>query len=154
MAGGQPVIDTLEAARQTPLFEWTFAIVIANLTVQFYRLVAQFATFLFDLFRLSYGVDLFWPLTTDDLRPYTHYFTTQNEIIYKLIESCILTITAFYGARSLLNYSTLGLVIYFLVFFIHGSLLVLGYIFVQGELTFILSRYNKSLVREVPQTNQ
>jgi len=127
------VVEALDSIRPTTIFEWTFAMSVANFTVQFYRLSAQFVTFLFDLFKLSYGVDLFWPLTTDDLRPYTHYFTTQNEIVYKLIEGVVLTVSAFYGVRSLLNNSIIGLAINFLIFFIHSALLVLGLIFVEGR---------------------
>lgn len=127
----QSQTDSLDATRGKVLFEWTFAILVTNLTIQFYRLVAQFVTFLFDIFKLTYGVELFWPLTTDDLRPYTHYFTTQNEIIYKLIESSILTFSAFYAARSILNGSIVGLVISFLLYFLHVLILIMSSFFLH-----------------------
>lgn len=125
-------LEALDAIRLMSLFEWTFAILVANLTVQFFRLLAQFTTLIFDLLKLSYGIDLFWPLTTDDLRPYTHYFTSQNEILYKLLESSILVSVAIYGARSLADFSIVGLVFVSLVFSLHSALLILGIIF-TGE---------------------
>lgn len=137
MTAGLSLKDSLNLARPTPLFEWTFAIFSANLAVQFYRLVAQLATFLSDIFKLKYGVDLFWPLTTDDLRPFSHYFLAQNEIIYKLTESVILTGIAFYGAKSLLNFSIIGLGINCFVFLIHFLLLILGFCLVRGKLFVI-----------------
>lgn len=133
MVSGIPFADTLGATRSTPLYEWTFAIVVANVVIHFYRLVAQFATFMSDLFKLSYGVDLFWPLTTDDLRPYTHYFTSQNEIIYKLAESLILLLTSYYGMVWLLDNSSIGLIFFLFVFFIHSSLLIVGVILLNGK---------------------
>lgn len=133
----QPITYTIDSLRPTTLYEWTFAIIVANLTVQFYRLVAQFATFLFDIFKLSYGVDLFWPLTTDDLRPYTHYFITQNEIIYKLAESIVLTLTAFYCAISFLDSYIIGLSISIIILLIHSLILILGVVFIQGEFSII-----------------
>lgn len=138
MVGVQSEADLREATRSKALFEWTFAILVINLTIQFYRLVAQFVTFLFDMFKLTYGVELFWPLTTDDLRPYTHYFTTQNEIIYKLIESSILTFSAFYAARSILNYSIVGLVINFLLYFLHVTILIMSSFFLHDLKVFSL----------------
>lgn len=131
-------VEQLDALRLTVLYEWTFAIFVANLTVQFFRLLAQFTTFSFDLMRLSYGIDLFWPLTNDDLRPYTHYFTSQNEILYKLLESFILTATALYGARSIAQFSVVGLIIVSAVFSIHSALLVLGIIFAGEFLYFVV----------------
>lgn len=125
--------DSLNLARPTAIFEWTFAIVAANSAVQFYRLVAQLATFIFDLFKLKYGVDLFWPLTTDDLRPFSHYFLARNEIIYKISESFFLTSIAIYGVRSLLNFSIVGLSINCFVFIIHFLLLILGFFLVRGK---------------------
>lgn len=127
------VAEHLISDRTTTLFEWTFAILVANFSVQLYRLVAQFATLVFDILKLSYGVDLFWPLTTDDLRPYSQYFITQNEIIYKLGESLVLTVSAFYGALCLLDYTVYGLAVYFFLFWIHGILLIVGFLFMRGE---------------------
>lgn len=128
------VLDTLESERETSIFQWTFAIVVANATVQIYRLIAQFTTFLFDILKLSYSINLFWPLTTDDLKPYSHYFLAKNDIIYKLIECLVLAITGIYGASCVLQYSIIGLSIYFLIFFIHTSLTILGYLFLERKL--------------------
>lgn len=133
------VAEQLDALRLRSLYEWTFAIVVANLTVQFFRLLAQFTTLIFDLLKLSYGIDLFWPLTTDDLRPYTHYFKSQNEILYKLLESLILTATAIYGTRSLADFSVVGLILVSLVFSLHSSLLVLGVIFAGKLMCHLLT---------------
>lgn len=128
-----PILDTIDSIRESRLFEWTFAISVANLAIQVYRLIAQLTTFLFDLFKLSYGVDLFWPLTTDDLRPYTHYFLNQEDTLYKLLESLVLSFGAFYGANCVLEYSIIGLIIYALLFFIHSVISILGLFFVIGE---------------------
>lgn len=128
-----PLTDTLDSLRPEPLFEWTYAIIVVNLAVQFYRFIAQFAILFFDIFKLSYGVDLFWPLTTDDLKPFSHYFTTQNEILYKLVECLILTIAAFFATLCLLDNIIIGLVLSFFVFLIHGLLAIFGFICVGGE---------------------
>lgn len=135
MYPSSPVVDTLDSIKASSLFEWTFAISVANLTIQVYRLVAQFTTFVFDIFKLSYGVDLFWPLTTDDLRPYTHYFMNQNDTIFKLLETLLLAMGAFYGAKCLLNYSMIGLLLSALLFLIHSSIAIMGVIFVVGKLS-------------------
>lgn len=132
----QSWVDLQDSIRSETLYEWTFAILVINCTIQFYRLMAQFITFLFDIFKLTYGVELFWPLTTDELRPYTHYFTTQNEIIWKLMESSILTISAFYAARSVLNYSIVGLGIGLLVYFPHVLILIASSFYLHGISTF------------------
>lgn len=134
MTDQSAVSDSLDALRVMPLFEWTFAVAMANLTIQVYRFIAQLTTFIFDIFKLSYGVDLFWPLTTDDLKPYTHYFTNKDETVFKLVESSILAFIAFYGVSALLKYSVLGLIIYTLIFFIHCSISLLGLILVGGKL--------------------
>lgn len=130
----EPIIDTFDSLRLEPLFEWTFAIIVANLAVQLYRFIAQFATLFLDIFKLSYGVDLFWPLTTDDLKPFSHYFTTQNEILYKLVECLVLTVAAFFAASCLLNNAVIGLIISFFIFFVHSMLLICGFVCVRGEL--------------------
>lgn len=132
MSWGQSEADLQDSIRTETKYEWTFAILVMNCTIQFYRLVAQFITFLFDIFKLTYGVELFWPLTTDELRPYTHYLTTQNEIIWKLIESSILTVSAFYAARSVLNYSIVGLGIGLIVYFPHVLILIASSFYLHG----------------------
>lgn len=127
------VADSLETLRLTPAYEITFGIVVANLTIQLYRLVIQLTTFIFDIFKLSYGIDLFWPLTTDDLKPYTQYFSNQDETLYKLAESFVLAIASFYGAISLMSYSTIGLILYCIVFSIHSFVSLAGLFFMKGK---------------------
>lgn len=132
--------DELESIRSSATYEWAFAIFVANFTIQVYRLVAQLTTFTFDIFKLRYGVDLFWPLTTDDLRPYTHYFIEQDETVLKLLESLVLSLGAFYGASSLLRYTIVGLALYAIIFFIHSVISILGLFFVVGEFLQVESR--------------
>ena len=133
MPKNEPITETLDYIRASNLFAWTFALSIANLTVQIYRFVATLTTFMFDIFKLSYGVDLFWPLTTDDLRPYTHYISNQNETLYKLLELFILCMGAFFGASSLLKYSVFGLILFTLLFLIHTAIAIIGLTFFAGK---------------------
>lgn len=125
--------DLLESIKLTPTYEWTLTILVSNFTIQIYRLLAQLATFFFSIFKLSHGADYFWPLTTDDLRPYTRHFIAHNEILYKLGESLLLTVISFYGVNGLLNLSLLALGINTFVFFLHIVILILGLVFETGK---------------------
>lgn len=125
--------DSVDSIRSTTLYEWTLTILVSNFTIQIYRLTAQLATFFFSVFKLSHSVDYFWPLTTDDLKPYTRHFITNNEILYKLGESLLLTITSFYGVHGLLDISMVALGINIFVFFLHIMALLFGLIFVSGK---------------------
>lgn len=127
-------MESIDSMRLTPIYEWTFAIAVANLTIQLYRLVVQLTTFIFDIFKLSYGVDLFWPLTQDDLKPYTQYFSNQDETLYKLAESFVLTTVSFYCVSSLLSYSVTGLILNATVFSIHSLVSIAGLFIVKGKL--------------------
>lgn len=131
-------MDSLDAFRLITIYEWTFAAAVANLTIQIYRLVIQLTTFIFDIFKLSYGIDLFWPLTADDLKPYTQYFSNQDETIYKLAESFVLTVASFYGASSFLSYTITGLILYIIVFSTHSLVSIVGLFLIRGK-------YNQSI---------
>lgn len=125
--------DNYDYLRTDILFEWTFAVLVINLTLQIYRLVAQVASLVFDVFKLTYGKSLFGPLTDTDLKAYGNYFTARNELLFKLSESVVLLITAYYGAKSLLNFSVLGLAIQSVIFILHVIVLTLGIIFLVGK---------------------
>lgn len=125
--------DNYDHLRTDILFEWTFAVLVINLTLQIYRLVAQLASLVFDVFKITYGKTLFGPLTDTDLRAYGNYFTARNELIFKLSESVVVLITAYFGAKSLLNFSVLGLAINSAILILHVVVLTLGIIFLVGE---------------------
>lgn len=125
--------NNIESCRVLPLYEWTFAILIANVTIQIYRLVVQLSTIVFDSFRLSYAVNLFWPLTTDDLKPYYHYFKSQYELLFKLVENVLLTATAVFGALCLLDFSVVGLSLNFVIFFCHSLCIIVGTLISPGK---------------------
>lgn len=125
--------DNIEQIRGTTLFEWTFAILVLNLTIQVYRLAANLIIIIFDLFKLTYSVDLFWPLTNEDRKTYSLYFVQQRDVIFKLIEGIILVVAAFFGASGLLTFSISNLIVYTSVFIAHGIILTLGATFIQGK---------------------
>lgn len=127
--------DRLDTIRLSNLYEWTLTILVSNFTIQVYRLIAQVATFFFNIFKLSHGgVDYFWPLTTDDLRPYSRHMITNNDVLYKLGESLLLTMISFFGVHGLLHLSIVALGINFFVFLIHVCLLLVGLVCVNGKL--------------------
>lgn len=119
--------------KTSQLFEWTFAILVANFTLQAYRLAAQVVSYVFDMFKLSYSKEIFGPLTNDDLRPFAQYFLARNVLLFKLAESSALTLAAFFLAKSLINLSMVGLCICGVVFVGHVIMLVLGAIYLYGK---------------------
>lgn len=131
-----PVLNqgtNLDYFRTTPLFEWSFFIFVANFTLQVYQLAGQLATIIFDMFKLAYSKEIFGPLTNDDLKPYSRVLVSQYEVYYKLAESVVLTLAAYFIAKSLLNFSTVGLILCVIVFILHFIALISAAIFLLGK---------------------
>lgn len=125
--------DYLEAIRASSLFEWTFALLVVNLTIQFHRLGAQLINFLFDLVKLTSSLDLFWPLTSDDLKPYNAYIQNRYETTLRFFEGVVLTIVAYLGASSLLSLNPVGESIFITVFALHCIIIILGLTILRGK---------------------
>lgn len=126
-----PVHDSLDAVRPTTLYEWAFAITVGNFIIQLYKLLAEVTTLAFDLLKLNYAFDLFWPMTTDDLRPYNQYFQFKNEILVRIGENLVLTIVGFLCVLGLLKYDVVLLFFMLFVLIIHTMALMFGIIFLS-----------------------
>lgn len=131
--------DSPDYFRTIALFEWTFAIFVANLTLQASQLVTQIAAFVFDMFRLAYGKEIFGSLTNDDIKPYSQYLVSKYELAFKLGENVLLTVAAYFMAKSLLNFSLVGLGICFVIFVAHEMALIFGAIFLLDKFEGLLS---------------
>ena len=119
--------------RSTSLYEWTFAVLVTNLTLNAYRFAIQLVSLVFDMFKLAYSKKLYGPLNDNDMRPYVKYFDGRYEFIFKLTESLILVVAAYYNARCLLVFSILGLALTLSVFILHVSIIFFSVIFLKGE---------------------
>jgi hypothetical protein len=124
---------SLDYSKATPLFEWAFAVFVANFTLQVYHLVGQLATLIFDMFKLAYSKEIFGQLTNDEIKPHAHYLASKYEIAFRLGESAALTLAGYFIIKSLLNSSAVGLVICMIVFAVHCIALTIGAIYNIGK---------------------
>lgn len=119
--------DSLDYFRTTALFEWAFAIFVANLTLQASQLVTQLVAFVFDLFKLAHVKELFGSQTDDDVtEPKSRHIASNYELAFKLVENVLLTIVAFFMAKSLINFSVFGLTVCGVLLVLHVIALISG----------------------------
>jgi hypothetical protein len=85
------------------------------------------------MFKIVYGKEIFGELTNDDLKLYSQYISSKYEFVFKLIESIVLALAAYFIAKSLLNFSLVGLGVCGIVFLSHVIALILGAIFLIGK---------------------
>lgn len=125
--------EILDTVRTSSLFDFAFAVFVCNLTNCMYRFVLHLTTSTFELLELNHGIDLFWPLTTDDLKPFGQHLFGKFEIVARLLENVLLVLTALLSVRWALNLDSMGLITSSVVFLIHIIILVIGFSCFTGK---------------------
>lgn len=127
-----PVSDH-DYIRTLPLFEWTFAVLVVNFTLQTYRLASRFATTIFSATGLAQGRSLFESLNDAELMPYSKYLSNNMELAFRLGESLILILVSIFAAKSFLAFAVVGLVVCSCLLLLHVITVLYSVLVLSGK---------------------